>query len=47
MGKARPESTGQTHQFDAFLVGNSTFGRLWSGARALYFTVETFKLYAS
>ena len=47
MGKARPESTGQTHQFDAFLVGNSTFGRLRSGARALYFTVETFKLYAS
>ena len=47
MGKARPESTGQTHQFDAFLVGNSTFGRLLSGARALYFTVETFKLYAS
>ena len=35
------------HQFDAFLVGTSTFGRLRSGARALYFTVETFKLYAS
>ena len=47
MGKARPESAGQTHQFDAFLVGTSTFGRLRSGARALYFTVETFKLYAS
>ena len=47
MGKARPESTGQSHQFDAFLVGTSTFGRLRSGARALYFTVETFKLYAS
>ena len=47
MGKARPESTGQTHQFDAFLVGNSTFGRLRSGARVLYVTVETFKLYAS
>ena len=31
-------STGQTHQFDAFLVGTSTFGRLRPGARALYFT---------
>ena len=47
MAKARPESTGQTHQFDTFLVGTSTFGRLQSGAHALYFTIETFKLYAS
>ena len=30
MGKAGPESTGQTHQFDAFFVGTSTFGRLRS-----------------
>ena len=28
--------------FDAFLIGTSTFGRLQSGASALYFNVETY-----
>ena len=45
MGKARPESICvKMRQFDASLVGTSTFGRLRSGARTVYFTVKTFEI---
>ena len=44
--KARPESAGQKHYLDAFLVDTLT-DSLWSGKLALCFTATTLKLYAS